>query len=550
MDLQYYRTFNEDTSQGIVGLLKPLSGGRKSEKILTLSQPLLSSGATNYFFVKDDPAYPIYVFKIPKEVNTLVDHEFKVAKDMEDLTFYLPHFNRVFEIKREIKCHVPDKLKKIKDSKYFNPFNTYNCVRDVLILEYIPSTLTLLEYLKGTKFGTNTESLIHQLILALLVAQQEKNFTHYDLHLENILLRRCLQRTFFWYKFTYEEVVINRLIYTNGYFPVLFDYGFAYSKGLEGTSYNNSLFFTNKGYTPFMFDDVNDFKTLLVRLAYVKGCPQKIKHLVNKKFLKSNELKFELSKETGWIKSTISSAARIVCKKIEKIIVELVSDYKNCFIYTELDNIVDIFGILLKLPIGGNNFKTKTLNSVMANFLTEWQKIDLWFKNTVPDDKLNMFKKILECVNELILEENCVKVKNYPKLCHNFKLKMFEIFDGFGDYVDIQDLDYGKLLSSIIEISNFIEYILYAEIQRCKKLFNFKFNGWNLFTSIEDLIMVKEPYNFQINDHIVLFDCIQKTTSSFDLNDNEVIDALNSSCDLNQQINIFANLQLKNVEEI
>lgn len=545
MDLQYCRTFNEDTSQGIVGLLKPLSTSKKLEKVFTLNQSTLPSAATNYFFVKDDPAYPIYVFKIPKEVNTLVDHEFKVAKDMEDLTFYLPHFNRVFEIKREIKCHVPDKLKKIKNGKFFNPFDTYNCTRDVLILEYIPSTLTLLEYLKSTKFNNTSEALIHQLILALIIAQQEKNFTHYDLHLENILLRRCLQRTFFWYKFKYEEVVINRLVYTNGYFPVLFDYGFAYSKGLEGTSYNNSLFFTNKGYTPFMFDDINDFKTLLVRLAYIKGCPQKIKNLTNKKFLKSNELKFELSKETGWIKSTISSSARVVCKKLEKIIEDLVSDYKNCFIYNELDNIVDIFGILIKLPIDHNNFKTKKLATTVANFLVEWEKIDLWFKNTVPDDKLNMFKKILESINELILEENCDKVKDYLKICHNFKLKMFEIFDGFGDYVDIQDLDYGKLLSSIIEISNFIEYIVYAENQRCKKLFNFKLNGWDLFTSIEDLIMVKEPYNFQLNDHMVLFDCIQKTTSSFDLKDKELIETLNSASNLNQQINIFTNLQLK-----
>lgn len=549
MDLQYYRTFNVDTSQGIVGLLKPLRRGT-TQKVFRLNNPNITMCATDYFFVKDDPTYPIYVFKIPKEVNTLVDHEFKVLKDMEELSVYLPHFNRTFEIKRNVKCHIPDNFKKIKNGASFNPFDTYNCTRDVLVLEYIPSTLTLLEYLKGTHFGGCTNALIHQLIIALIVAQQEKNFTHYDLHLENILLRRCLQRTYFWYKFLYEGVVINRLVYTNGYFPVLFDYGFAYSKGLEGTSYNNSLFFTNKGYTPYTFDDVNDFKTLLVRMAYIRGCPTSIKNVANEKFLRSKQLQFEISKETGWIKSTISSAARIVCKKLEKVIINLDEGYKDSFVYRELDNLIDLFGILIKLPVGQNNFNTKTLSDVTSTFLKEWEKIDVWFKNTVADDKLNIFKKILEGINDLILEEE-KKGENIEcaKLHHTFKLKLFEIFDAFGDFVDIQNLNYDQFLSSIIEISNFIEYTLYAEIQRYKKLFNFNLDGWGLFTLIENLIEVKERYQFKMSDSIVLFDCIEKSTSSFDLKDDEVLQTLNSACDVNAQIGILTNLRTMDFSE-
>jgi hypothetical protein len=228
MDLQYYRTFNEDTSQGIVGLLRPHLGD--NQKIFQLNQSKRPISATDYFFVKDDPTYPIYVFKIPKEVNTLVDHELKVSKDMEELSMYLPHFNRILEVKRNVKCYIPSKRSKSDQS--VNPFSQYNCIRDVSIIEYIPSKLTLLKFIKTSNFSDCADSLIYQLIIALLIAQQEKNFTHYDLHLENVLLRRCLERTFFWYKFVYEGAIIDRLVYTNGYFPVLFDYGFAYSKGL------------------------------------------------------------------------------------------------------------------------------------------------------------------------------------------------------------------------------------------------------------------------------------------------------------------------------
>lgn len=543
MDLQYYKTFNQDTSQGIVGLLKPLRRKTKetqSKRIFKLNETIHQSSSTDYFFVKDDPTYPIYVFKIPKEINTLMDHELKVSKDMEQLSTFLPNFNRILEVKRNVKCHISD-----KKQKDYNPFEQYNCIRDVSIIEYIPSNITLLDYIKKTNFSGSTDALIYQLILALFIAQQEKNFTHYDLHLDNILLRRCLQRTFFWYKFLYEGVVINRLVYTNGYFPVIFDYGFAYSKGLEGTSYNNSLFFTNKGYTPFMFDEVNDFKTLMVRLAYEKNCPKKFKKFTDENFLNSNKLKFKLSPDTGWTKTTISSVAHIVCKKLKKTINDINSIYKDSFIYKELDNVVELFGILIKLPIGPNDFKNKTLHNVVNMFLIEWQKIDIWFSNTAAEDKLNIIKKILDTVNNLIV----VEYEHYPltrnrlaSLYHNFKLKMFEIFDSFGDFVNVEDLNYDKLLSSIIDISNFIEHTAYTEIQRYKKLFNFNTDGWTLFNSIETLVVPTESYNFNLNDCIVLFDCVEKSTSSFDLIEEDIIEALNRAPDIVTQLALLENL--------
>jgi len=536
MDLQYYKIFNEDTSQGVVGLLRPTNKGQKS---LRLDKSANYLSATDYFFVADEPSHPIYVFKIPKEVSTLADHEYKVAKDMEDLSMYLPHYNRIFEIKRNVKCYIPDKYNKHVE---YNPFSQYNCLRDVLIAEYIPSKLTLLKYVKTTKFCGCTDSLIHQLTLALFLAQQEKKFTHYDLHLENILLRRCLKRTFFMYKFLYEGVTFNRLIYTDGYFPVLFDYGFAYSQSSENTSYNNSLFFTNKGYTPFMFDEITDFKTLIVRLAHIQNCPQKFKKIADKTFLKSKHLKFNLVKETGWLKTKFLSIAKIVHRRLKKVMSKLDSDYEDSFVYKELESIIDLFGVLIKLPIGQSTFKTSTVDNTVQTFLGEWKKIDVWFSSVVVDDKLNIMKRIFETINELILEEE-------EDITHQFKLRLFEIFDEFGDFVNVQNLNYGHFLTSIIEISNFIEYITYNEIQRYKMLFNFSdfMDSWSLFTSLEELVYSDKPHHFEENDSIVIFDCIEKSVSSFDLKDTDVIEALNMTTNVVVQIDLLNNLELKNV---
>lgn len=537
-ELQYYKNIPGDTSQGIVGLLKPISSGKFVQTIFTLDQPLPQNCATQFFFVKDEPLNSLVIFKVPREVNTIADHEYKVAKDMEELTCCLPHFNRVYEIKRGIKCNISRKNK-----KFFNPFDIDvppRHVRDILLIEYIPSTLTLLDFIRQTEFNHNSYQQIHQLIIALIIAQQEKEFTHYDLHLENVLIRKCLKRTFFLYKFLYEGATITRLVYTDGYFPVLFDYGFAYSKGLKGTSFNNSLFFTNKGYTPFMFDDVNDFKTIMVRLAYLKTCPEELKKLVvnigNKLFLRCDETKTNLNRVTGWFKTTIPSIARVIYKKMEPL-VEVIPGYENSFIYIEMDNILDLFGILIKLPVTHTNFNMRILDQVVEDFLVEWMKLDLWFMEL--DEKLNIFKKVLETIDELIMEENCEKV-DYDKIQNSFKLRLFDILDGFGDYADIQNINYGKMLSSTIEMSNFIEYILYTEIQIYKKIFNYTLNGWTLFNLIEDIIMDKNPYTFQKDDHIVLFDCMEKITTSFNIED-EVVNTLNSSSELSQQINILLN---------
>ena len=67
-------------------------------------------------------------------------------------------------------------------------------------------------------------------------------------------------------------------------------------------------------------------------------------------------------------------------------------------------------------------------------------------------------------------------------------------------------------------------------------------DGWTMFSTIENLVEKKEPYLFQVNDSIVLFDCVEKSTSSFDLKNDDVIEALNMVHDINLQIRILENL--------
>lgn len=133
---------------------------------------------------------------------------------------------------------------------------------------------------------------------------------------------------------------------------------------------------------------------------------------------------------------------------------------------------------------------------------------------------------------------------NHDELIHNFKIKLFDILDAFGNFINIENINYGRFISSIIQLSNFIEYICYAEMQRYKKLYNFEniLDNWNLFNSIEELVGPKKPYKFQQDDSIVLFDCMEKSTSSFELKDDDAINTLNTALDIEVQINLLNNL--------
>jgi hypothetical protein len=515
MNLQYYKLFDEQTSQGIVGILKPSTDKKKS--IFKVKIKPSSCILAVDFIVEDDMDHD-YVFKISKVVDTLIDHEYKISQDLEQLSYYLPNFNRVLEVKRNVKCFIPNKPK-----CNYNPFEFFNCIRDVSLMEYIPSKKTFIGFIDKNGFNSCTSSLIHQTILALFIAQQEINFTHYDLHLDNILIRKCCPRTFFLYKFMYEGVIFNRLIHSKGNFPVLFDYGYSYSKGMENTSYNNSFFFTHKGYTSFMFDDVNDFKTLLIRLSFIKNCPTKLKNLAHKFFLNSS-LPIKLCKETGWIETSNPSIGQVVNKKIKKVIKTLFKDesYKENFIYKELEYIIDLLGILIKTPLGPNDFNMNNLNQVVKIFLREWKKLDDCFGAMFEDDKLNIFKAMLLAINDLI--EQDLKQED---LTHNFKLKLFEILDGYGNFIIVENLNCKKLLLSILELSNFIEHVTSKSLEYYNKGFKYDCNGWTLFDAIENTVNFKQPYIFELNDTIVMFDCIDKITLSINLEDKDEIKSLN-----------------------
>jgi hypothetical protein len=159
---------------------------------------------------------------------------------------------------------------------------------------------------------------------------------------------------------------------------------------------------------------------------------------------------------------------------------------------------------------------------VVKIFLKEWKKLDDCFGPMFEDDKLNIFKAILLAINNLI-EEGFEQ----EELNRKFKLKLFEILDSYGDFILVKNLNCGKFLLSILELSNFIEHVAFKSVEYYNKNFKYDYSGWMLFDLIENTVNLKQPCIFEYNDKIVMFDCIDKTTLSINLEDKDELKALN-----------------------
>jgi hypothetical protein len=98
------------------------------------------------------------------------------------------------------------------------------------------------------------------IISALQISQKHINFTHYDLHVENILIRQCEPEAIFVYN-------INNNLYTVptfGFYPVIIDMGSSYSVSVENNSMKTSVAHYNNGLQPTIYDPLNDLHHFLL----------------------------------------------------------------------------------------------------------------------------------------------------------------------------------------------------------------------------------------------------------------------------------------------
>ena len=128
-------------------------------------------------------------------------------------------------------------------------FDNEYSLNNVLFLEYI-SNMSLKHVLRYSD-----KQILYSQILSLLcglyMAQKHLHFTHYDLHIDNVMLKQIEDNAVFVYNLGSESFVIP----TFGIYPVIIDMGSSYCQHLENQSMKSSPSHYDKGLQPTFYDN-------------------------------------------------------------------------------------------------------------------------------------------------------------------------------------------------------------------------------------------------------------------------------------------------------
>ena len=332
--LTYVKTFKTKGVQGITGILHCRS-------------------------LKDLPI----VFKISVEIDRTIEHENNVIESLNSLRHFCPHFvgslgmynlpisrTYVYEFTDDDDLYEEfddsDNESSSSDSSDESDSDTSSSEEseedfeecDIELFmddkEFLPTNMMLLEYVSNITFEDlckkypveNRSLILSQMMMimsALSISQKYLNFTHYDLHIENILIRQCEPEAIFIYNIDNKAYTVP----TYGFYPVIIDMGSSYSKSLENNSMKTTVSHYNNGLQPTIYDPLNDLHHFLISALY--GIERESTEFY---FLSTRMLYFfrhiPILRKKGW-KQLPNNIMKLSIKKINTVCEDLILDYKS-----------------------------------------------------------------------------------------------------------------------------------------------------------------------------------------------------------------------------
>jgi len=200
------------------------------------------------------------VYKISQYMNYLIEQENMVMQSLNKIRNFCPNFCKGYGM---LNVPITPAFRKVE-----NPFeieNRYKIQSNVLMMEHIDPAKKLYKYLKNKDVSEDIIfSLIKQSLIAIQIAQNKNKFTHYDLHSNNILVKKCEKNSCMLYILDNNN---SFLIPTFGNYPVIIDYGFSYVQDMQNNPLYSALPHTDVGFMSDRFDPIADPKLFLVTVS-------------------------------------------------------------------------------------------------------------------------------------------------------------------------------------------------------------------------------------------------------------------------------------------
>jgi len=414
--LKFSSTFEKCGKQGLVGLINPRKDSSQQ-----------------------------YIFKISQYINYLVQHESIVMQGLNSLSLYCPHFCKSVGT---IVSKINPKIRKIGD-----PFDTkgvkYPIKKEVLLTEYLDNSCKFYNYIRAVDKIDETVlyNTIKQVLLGIILAQRQKQFSHYDLHSNNIMMKRCNKDLVFLYVLDENN---QFCVPTLGHYPVIIDFGFSYIEDMNDGPLWPSMAHTDVGFMSDRYDWVADPKLFLVTVSgeikekWGSSQSKKLRRIVRNIFYP-----LKIDWESGWDKIEKRGASDYVTKILEKY--SRVSKF-----FAEYDHYcIDLLQSLVIIPLEYQNYSN--IKDSYVTFLQEWCKIEDQISS--PFYLLYILKGIVDAARFVRAaytddETRLAAVKEFRK-------KVLACVDEVTTFCKLNKVHFEKLLCSLYVLSKNIEGMLY-----------------------------------------------------------------------------------------
>jgi hypothetical protein len=467
-------------------------------------------GIIGILSLKDNPK-KYYVFKISQNINHLINHEINIMKSLNEISNYCPHFCRGIDI-------LPFKVDLLSKKNPLNIENSKKIIeKDGLLMEYLKNCLKFCDHLKSKKISEKTIfSTIKQVLLAISIAQDKKKFSHYDLHSDNVMMKKCDKDLVFLYVLNEDE---QYCVPTYGYYPVIIDFGFSYTCDVENDCLYSTLNFTNMGFTTDRFDKIVDPKLFLVTVSREF---KKYRNSKNGEILSNitHNLydNLDIDWNSGWFEDK---------KSANDYLISLLGDKKSSLFVEYEYYCIDILNSLIVLPIQKQEIKDIRIHYI--NFIEEFIKIEMQI--STPLYSLYILKNIVDCANMIRVDY----IKEDRELKNNaleyFKHFIYQKINSIMKYCIPKNINFEKMLSSLFFLVKCMEGVLYEVLCHKQNIIEKRYdklpikNPEEIYNIID--INIQEEYVYNNKTNFIVIDCLKETCFEF-LPTRKQIDILNS----------------------
>ncbi len=474
--LEFHSSFPQSGKQGVLGMLGVKNSKRKK-----------------------------YVYKISQYLNFLMNHEYSVMEGLNDIRNFCPHF-----------CKSLGKFRARISTNYRNEDNPFDydgdnyIESDVLLMEYIEGGRKLYRYIKSDNVTPEiVMSLVKQTLMANIIAGEHTKFTHYDMHSNNVLVKKCQPNTAFFYILDDNRTY---LVPTYGYYPVVIDFGFSFNNNSEGKPIGSALAHTNIGFVSSSYDQNADAKLFLTSVSHeMKKYKKSDISIQFRELVKRIYEKCNIDMDCGWDNREDSPSIS------DSILKKMHSQFKRSkFFKNHGHHIVDLMQALVELPV----YKRRTddnIEDLAGVLVTEFYKIE----KEISSDFYNMYimKKMIESsVNNRGLY---LVGETRQQAVQNFRNDILKTIDSLANFCNPK-INWEKLLCCFLCISKCIENVCYEKLKKLLSIKKSDYNNMRLksTTEIFEAIEANIPSHFFFDDKSVIYvwDCINQKSYKMNLN--------------------------------